>query len=507
MENRVSPKLFSKSWLLIALVAVLFIGALGIRLYDLTDLPNDFYMVRQYRSLLIARGMYYAHLPTAPEWQHDIAVAQWKAEGLIEPPIMESLAALTYHFIGEHIWVGRVYASLFWLAGGLAIWLLAKELSMWEGGIIALAYFLFLPFGVTASRAFMPDSLMTALIAWSLWALYRWEKRRTWKSAVLAGILTGSAILVKSVAVFPLLGAAAGLVLSRGSLKRILVDKQNWAVAAITALPTAIFYFYGLVIVGTLTDQFGLRFFPDLLKDPSFYGRWLFIAAGIVSFAAMFISLVGILLFRMNAPRFLLVGAWFGYIVFGFVFPYHFITHEYYHLPLIPIVAIGLIPVADFLVRQVALQKGWLPRTVFVGLLLFGVAMKMWEARNSMATNNYRNEVPYWQDLGKLIGPDKSIVELSGDYGYRLAYFGWVSGSQWLTIADDALRALAGQTPPGFATTFAEQIKGKDLFVVTSPPEWENQTQLREYLTAHYPLIAQDQDNGYWIFDIRHPLP
>jgi len=507
MEDKVSPKLFSKPWLMTALVALLFIAAMGIRLFDLTDLPNDFYMVRQYRSLLIARGMYYAHLPTALQWQRSIAVAQWKGEGLIEPPIMESLAALTYHIIGEHIWVGRVYASLFWLAGGLAIWLLAKELSMREGGIIALAYFLFLPFGVTASRAFMPDSLMTALIAWSLWALYRWETRHTWKTAVLAGILTGAAILVKSVAVFPLLGAAAGLVLSRGSVKRILADKQTWVVAGITAIPTVIFYIYGLFIVGTLQGQFALRFLPALLKDPSFYGRWLFIAAGIVSFAAMFISLAGILLFRENKPRFLIIGAWFGYIVYGFAFSYYFITHEYYHLPLIPIVAIGLIPVADLLVRQVAQQKGWLWRAMFAGLLLFGVAMKMWESRNTMATNQYRNEVSYWQDLGKLIGTDKSIIELSGDYGYRLAYFGWVSGAQWATNADEALRALAGQAQPDFATTFADQTAGKDLFVITSPPEWENQPELREYLTAHYPLIAQDQSNGYWIFDLRHPLP
>jgi len=505
MENKVSPKLFSKPWLMVTLVAVLFIGALGIRLYDLTDLPNDFYLVRQYRSLLIARGMYYAHLTTAPEWQRNIAVAQWKEEGLIEPPIMESLAAFTYHIIGEQIWVGRVYASLFWLAGGLAIWLLAKELSMRGGGIIALAYFLFLPFGVTASRAFMPDSLMTALIAWSLWALYRWETRRTWKSAILAGILTGVCILVKSVAVFPLLGAAVGLVLSRGSLKRVLVDKQTWVIAGITAIPTLVYYIYGLFIVGTLSGQFALRFIPALLKDPSFYGRWLFIAADIVGFAAMFLSLAGILLFRKNGPRLLVVGAWVGYIVFGFAFPYHFITHEYYHLPLIPIVAIGLIPVADLLVQQVAQQKGWLWRVMFAGLLLFGVAMKMWEARNSMATNQYRSEASYWQKLGTLIGTDKNIIELSGDYGSRLAYFGWVSGSQWSTNADDALRALAGQTQPDFATTFAEQIPGKDLFVVTSPPEWENQPELREYLTAHYPLI--DQGDGYWIFDLRSKKP
>jgi hypothetical protein len=505
MENNDSSKLFSKTWLTVALIAVLFIVALGIRLLDLTDLPNDFYMTRQYGSLLIARGMYYAHLPSAPEWQKVFAIAQWKARGLIEPPIMESLAALTYRVIGEHIWVGRVYASLFWLAGGIALLLLAKDLSMRGGGIIALAYFLFLPFGMAASQAFMPDSLMTALIIWSLWSLYHWEINRSWKSAILAGVLTGVAILIKSVAVFPLLGAAVGLVLSRGSLKRIFADKQTWLVAGITVIPTAIFYYYGLFIDGTLGDQFGLRFFPTLLKDPSFYVRWLFIAAGIVGFTAMLISLAGILIFPTKTPRLMVIGGWIGYIVFGFAFPYHFLTHEYYHLPLIPIIAIGLIPVADLLIRQFTQQKSWFPGAMFAGLLLMGVGMQTWNERNSLVSTDYRPEVAYWQDLGNLIGHDKSIIELSGDYGYRLAYFGWVSGSDWPTIADDTLRTLAGQTQADFASNFADRIAGKDLFVITSPPEWQNQADLRDYLTTHYKLI--DEGDGYWIFDLRQILP
>ena len=281
MEDAKRSSLFSKPWLTTALVVALFVAALGIRLYDLTDLPNDFYMVRQYRSLLISRGMYYEHLTTVPEWQRNLAVAQWKGEGLIEPPIMEALTALTYDFTGVQIWIGRIYASLFWLSGGLAIWLLAREMSMRGGGIIALAYYLFVPFGVTVSRAFLPDSLMVALIAWSLWALYRWEIRRTWKSAILAGILMGITIFVKSVAVFPLLGAAIGLVLSRGSLKRILADKQTWAVVGITAIPTIIYYIYGFTS-NDLGSQFSLRFFPEMLKDPSFYVRWLFLASRVL---------------------------------------------------------------------------------------------------------------------------------------------------------------------------------------------------------------------------------
>ena len=500
MESDTQPKLFGKSWLTTTLLVVLFLAALGIRLYDLTDLPNDFYMVRQYRSILISRGMYYEHLTNIPEWQRTMAVVEWKAAGLIEPPIMESVVALTYNLTGVQNWMGRLYASLFWLLGGIAIWLLAKEMSMRSGGIIALAYYLFVPFAVTVSRAFLPDPLMVAMIAWSLWALYRWETRRTWKSTILAGGLMGLTIFVKSVAVFPLLGAAAGLVISRASWKRIFADKQTWVVIGLTAVPTIIYYLYG-TISANLGSQFALRFFPSYWKDPTFYGRWLFMAAGFSGFAAMFAALVGILLYPTNRQRFIAIGLWVGYIAYGFTFPYHFITHDYYHLPVILVVAFGLIPVADFLVRQVTEKTGRWWHAAFVGILLFGVVMQMWVSRNTMASANYRADIAYYQNLGKLIGHDKKVIEVSGDYGYRLSYFGWVDGVYWPSTMDTDLRTLAGQTPPDFSTEFAKYTDGMDLFLVTSMDELNKQPELRDYLAAHYPVWAKGE--GYLIYNLK----
>lgn len=496
---------FPRRWAIPVVIGILFVLALGIRLFDLTDPPNDFYMVRQYRSALISRGMYYEHLTTVPEWQRKIAVVQWKGEGLIEPPIMEGLVALTYRIVGEHLWLGRIYASLFWLTGGLAIWLLAKDMSLREAGIVALAYYLFLPFGVIASRAFLPDPLMTALIVWALWALYRWEARRTWNAALWAGVLTGIAILVKSVAVFPLLGAAAGLVLSRGALKRIILDKQVWAVAGLTALPNVLFYIYGVFILGTLGDQFAFRFFPNMLRDPGFYVSWVFTAGGLVGFEVLLIALAGVLVFQRSAQRGFLIGLWISYLIYGLAFPYHFITHDYYHLPLIPIVAIGLLPITGLVMGQLAAQKGWLLRAGFLSILFFGILINLWEVRVTLVREGYRHEIPYWQELGDKIGHDKNVIELSGDYGLRLAYFGWINGSQWLNTADIHLRELAGQAQPDFMTVFNEQTTGKDIFLVTSPPEWEKQAELRAYLTTHYTLIEQG-DDGYWIFDLQQPL-
>ena len=215
-------------------------------------------------------------------------------------------------------------------------------------------------------------------------------------------------------------------------------------------------------------------------------------AAGFSGFAAMFAALVGILLYPTNRQRFIAIGLWVGYIAYGFTFPYHFITHDYYHLPLILVVAFGLIPVADFLVRHVADIKGRVWRAAFVGILLLGVAMQMWASRNTMAVADYRADIAYYQDMGKQIGHEKKIIEVSGDYGYRLSYWGWVTGAYWPSVMDTDLRSLAGETTSKFSSEFSRLTAGMDEFVITSQGELDKQPELRDYLAAHYPVIARE---------------
>ncbi len=493
--RRIGPNV----WIVI-FIGVLFLAGLGIRLYDITDLPNDFYMVRQYRGLIMARALYYRLLPQAPAWQHQVTEAQWEQAGLIEPPILEGLVAFTYRLIGEHIWVGRVYSALFWLAGGLALWLLSREVQMRYGGILAVLYFLFLPFGITASRAFLPDPLMVALMLWALWALYRWGQQHTWKTALWAGILLGAAILVKSVAVFMLFGAAVGVVLSRGPLKQALADRQVWGIVGLTALPTILYYLYGIFIVGTLGGQFSLRFFPALLKDPSFYVRWFLLAINLSGSSAFFASLLGVWFTEDKSLRGTLLGGLAGYFFYGIAFAYHFLTHDYYHLPLLGIVAIGLMPIGEVVLQKITSFRPW--RQLVVALvLLLGVAMRVWLSRNDMAAVDYRSEIPYWRDLGARIGYDTPFIELSGDYGSRLSYFGWVVPRNWPSLADIKIRQLAGQSPLPFDELFREYTQGMHLFVITSLPELENQPELKSYLDSHYPLIEQTDD--YLIYDLR----
>ena len=131
----------------ITLLLLLLLG-LGIRLLDLTDPPLDIIPTRQLHSALMARGMYYQDAADVPAWQVRTAVQQWKREGVIEPPVMENLTVDLYHvFGGEFLWIARILSSLFWVLGGLAIYLLASKLTNADGGITALIFYLFQTYG------------------------------------------------------------------------------------------------------------------------------------------------------------------------------------------------------------------------------------------------------------------------------------------------------------------------------------------------------------------------
>ena len=76
-----------KPLLWLALILIFGVG-LVIRVYDYDDPLLDFHPTRQLHSALMARGMYYQNLTSVPEWQRDMAVRQWKAEGVIELPFV-----------------------------------------------------------------------------------------------------------------------------------------------------------------------------------------------------------------------------------------------------------------------------------------------------------------------------------------------------------------------------------------------------------------------------------
>ena len=491
-----------QSWMWKVALALILLGAFALRMINLTNPPLDFAPTRQLFSALKARGMYYQYVTDVSAEKRQLAASLGDV-GIVEPPVLETIVAQTYRLTGEYLWIARIYSSLFWVLGGLALFLLIRELTSTGAAIIGTLFYLFVPFGVVASRAFMPDPLMVALIIFSLWALFRWQNTAKWKWAILFGLFGGLALFVKNLSAFIIVGGFAGVILGARGLKRSIRDPQAWLMAVLLVLPVGIYTLYG-VLKMDMGGQFALRFFPEMWKDPAFYFRWDAMINDVVGFGASMFAIVSIFLTDKKRERPLLFGLWIGYFLFGMTFPYHIYTHDYYQLSLIPIVAISLaIGIRWLLERFAKYNPGVLSPVVLVGIVLFGTVVQAWYGRARLVSTNYRNEPSFWAEIGDKLGHGPGVIGLTQDYGYRLAYWGWQSSAAWFTSADIDVRYLAGQDID-IAEKFADDTAGKKYFLVTMFGELDDQPAVKNLLYTHYPIFAQTDE--YVIFDLEHPL-
>jgi len=495
------PGLFVQPrWLSGVLLVLLLVGGAAFRLYDLTDPPLDFHPTRQVRSLIIARGMYLQQLPDVPEQQREYAVRQWRAQDVIEPPIMESLVAFTYRLSGaEIVWAGRAFSIIFWMLGGLGLWLLGRRLIHVDVGLLALMLYLGWPYAILASRSFQPDPLMTAAIIWALWGAAEWQTRPAWGRAVLAGLLAGLALLIKWTAVFFIAGGWLGLLLADGGLRRLWRDRQLWVIGGLAVLPGLIYALYSAMVLNSLQGQLSLRFFPQMWLDAAFYLRWWTRLNAVLNLPWLVLMIAGIFSLSAGRARSLLLGWAVGYGVYAFIFSYYVSTHDYYHLPLIPLAALGAGSALAGLLSILQVHAGWRRGMAVLGLAFIFLA-EGWSARTLLKRQDFRPVVEQIQSIAAHFSPEDSLVSLAPDYSLPLVYWGWLNTTHWFGVGDFALREAAGQKMD-FEEYFQNQTRGRDYFLVTDFEELARQPQLEMELKNHYPLVLEGPD--FRVYDLR----
>jgi 4-amino-4-deoxy-L-arabinose transferase-like glycosyltransferase len=489
----------SRSIWISTLILLLTLGGV-LRLLDITDPPLDFHPSRQLRNSLVARNIYYSLLPSATTEQRELAASFERAVGRYEPPVSESLVALTYLVTGgENYAAARVWGTFFWLAAGIALFdLMRRTTSSWAA-MIGLAYYLVLPFSVQASRSFQPDPLMTSAFVIGIYFLYRWSDSpveiRPWKYAILAGIFLGLATLVKIVIAFFVGAAAIALVLF--TLKKdFWKSKQVWVMAGLMVLPA--FVFYILLNQGRSTEYFFAWTLTliKLITSADFYSKWLAFISSLFGLTLIFLSLAGVLI---STPRlrWLLIGLWVGYLLYGLTLPFQMYTHSYYHIQLIPILALGLASAVNPLVERVS-GHGWGWRLGGVALMVAMFGYHSWVARSVLIAEDFRHEPAFWKQVGDAIPADADVIALTQDYGYRLMLFGWRKVSLW-RLSTDLSEARGGEQDA--AGDFGSVTEGKEYFLVTAFGQLDKQRDLKEIL-SHYPIAAEG--DGYVLYDLRN---
>ncbi len=513
----------------LALLGIFLLGV-GLRLYDLTDPPIDFHPTRQLRNAIVARSIYYQLLPDADETTRQQAEAFGRSTGQYEPPILESIVAFTYLVVGqERLWISRLYTTLFWMIGGVALFALSKRIAESTrdphaaennaaahipliSAAIALAYYLVLPFSVQASRSFQPDPFMVMWLILAVFALYRWSEDRSWKWALLAGVFGGMGILVKPVAAYILAGAGVALVLQRfvrkehvlSGLWDILKNPQIWLMVILMLAPTLVYNMGRGQRASEYFSNWTLAL-SHLLLEPWLYLRWANTVQKLLGPVPLILSLVGIIIARAR-DRALLTGLWAGYFIYGLTLPYQMYTHSYYHLQLTPIVALSMVPLfqsALSWVSNIISNRARSQQALILGLTL-GLATAVlvytsWIALIPQTSKDYHNEPAHWEEIAAFLPRDGKIMALTQDYGFRLMYYGWRKVTLWPNRGEQQLIELRG-SGKSFEELFAERAEGKRYFLITSFRQFDDQPVLKQTLYDHYVILAEG--NGYIIFDL-----
>ena len=160
-----------------------------------------------------------------------------------------------------------------------------------------------------------------------------------------------------------------------------------------------------------------------------------------IGFPVFIGGLLGLLLFHQGQSRALLIGLWSGYFAFGLVFNYRIYTHENYHLPLIPIVALSIAPIGILIINELNQKLVW--QKAGLGIFLLGVFLAIININIIIYAKPYNthlerleNEVRIAQEVGRHVGHSTKNIFLSCAYGKPPQCHGELAGRAWLHSAD-----------------------------------------------------------------------
>ena len=489
-------------WLLLGF---LLFSAFGIRIINLKRPPIDFHPTRQYRSALLARAYYLDFGKSIPDWQREVIQVQREEMGVLEPPLFEFLVAQFYKLAGKEVlWIPRLLSIVFWLSGGIAVFLIGLRLGSLDVAALASAFFLFLPFGISASRSFQPDILMLMLLLWALYLLLNYHDGFDFKGLFWTAAVGGLATLVKPQAVFMLIIAGIFIIGYQNARQR----RHLIFFLVIIVLPALLYYGHHLIWNQKMQQQATSSFIPQLWFKVYYWKFWFKHIWRVIGFSALVGGASGILLVPVGWRRNFIIAMWMGYAFFGLVYNYHIHTHNYYQLQFIPAVALALGFLGANVLQQLLLvTQNQLQRVLIGCILLFSMFLNMGLHLNTLSeAENLSSQANIAQQIGEVVEHSARTLFLAPYYGVPLEYYGELAGNPWPTIGDSYSEQLVG----GQLLTAEEtldlffQDSSPEYFIVTDIAEYLAQTDLQTLLSSHFSIIAQTEE--FIVFDLRQRL-
>lgn len=489
----------------LAVLSVMLLLAAGVRLHYLdASLING---EHQYQSAMIARQYFFEAGDSIPQWRKDVVAAALSHQRVLEPPVFPVLASLGYRVLGrETLTLPRLMTMLTWLLGGVCLFLLTKRLASTDAAYVAAAYFMFVPSGVELSVAFLPDAPMVMLMVMGLFATVLFFERPSPARFAAAWMISGAAIVIKPVCLFPIAGGIIGLAMhgrrSPGWSKRLA---SGAALLIVAVSSGSMYYLWHILRGGELAVQADTSFVPSLLLHRSYWEGWLESAGWAVGFGPLVVAILGLAAMRTGPRRAFAIGLWGSYATYCLLFTYHITFAGHYHLLLVPIVALSLSPlVPPFLRFGQAITGSWFGRGLCVILLLLTLATALRTIRQTFQGAAFESP-RIAAAIGEIVQHSTRTVFLSPFYGAPLEYYGELAGVWWPRAQREWPLRTAEQSERSIRDRFRTLGFEPEYFIITDlsalrTHEWE----LEAFLSQHCTLLARSPE--YFVYGLRECL-
>lgn len=411
------------------ILVLLLVGGFAVRQYKIDNPVGDWHSWRQADTAAVTRNFVKQGVdiftPRYDDFSDVSGNGLFNPQGyrLVEFPLFNLAHYSLYSLfpVNSLEYWGRMTSVLAALASAYLIHILVRRRSTPKTGLLAAFFYLFLPFNIYFTRVILPDPLMVTLYLASLnfFDLYFLNLKSYF--LILGSLFGALALLVKPVAAFFILVPLVWNFYQRHKLK-IFKKPEVWLAGLTITLPFLLWRIWehrhpeGIPASIWLLNGDHIRF-----KGAFF--RWIFgerIGNIILGNWGVFPLLSGVLALAGAAGNFV---PWIlGAGLYLFTFASGNVRHDYYQIPIIPVISIMLAFGTSYLwAAQAGFFRTWSQRGLAVVCILFMLGFSWYTIRGNFQINHYEI-IKAGQAVDKLTEPDaKVIANYNGDTAFLYA--------------------------------------------------------------------------------------
>ncbi|OGD87150.1 hypothetical protein A2164_04290 [Candidatus Curtissbacteria bacterium RBG_13_35_7] len=322
----------------------------------------------------------------------------------VEFPIYNSLIAVVWSFTSYYNIAAARLVTVFISLGSVALlYFIVRFYSSWQTAALSSFFFTFIPYNIFYSTVILPAPLMVFFILAAYLTFIKWlEKENSWGYLLLSSIFTSCAILTWPIALFFTLPLVY-LVFNKFGLASLKQFKL-WIFLALALLP---FIAWRIWITNFPEGIPNWRFLlnENNIRFKGAFFRWLIVerlGRLILSVSGFTLLVIGIIK-KPNVKEKYFYYSWLlGGLLYVSVFASGNIRHDYYQIPLIPILSIYLALGTKFILDLPSQYiSKVISRLIIILLVLFTFAFGYFEIRGF-----------YWINKPQIVEAGKAVDRL-----------------------------------------------------------------------------------------------